>query len=163
MQTFLPFADFEESAQALDTKRLGKQRIEGRQILRALEQGGGWSRHPATLMWSGYELALRLYIDAIDTEWIGRGYKHTLEPVVPACFEEDPENPVPRPWWLGDVRVHESHRRALAAKDPKHYASRVHADGTDPICYFWPDPMSRNAGRWGNDNESPAWWRNRFN
>ena len=28
MQTFLPFADFEETARSLDTRRLGKQRVE---------------------------------------------------------------------------------------------------------------------------------------
>jgi len=38
MQTFLPFPDFEESAYALDQKRLGKQRVETLQIMQALFQ-----------------------------------------------------------------------------------------------------------------------------
>ena len=33
MQTFLPFADFAETAAVLDHRRLGKQRIEVLQIL----------------------------------------------------------------------------------------------------------------------------------
>ena len=37
MQTFLPVADFEESARLLDSPRLGKQRVETLQILRAIE------------------------------------------------------------------------------------------------------------------------------
>lgn len=36
MQTFLPYADFQESAYALDPKRLGKQRVETLQIMQAL-------------------------------------------------------------------------------------------------------------------------------
>ena len=36
MQTFLPVADFVESAKMLDYKRLGKQRVEGMQLLNAM-------------------------------------------------------------------------------------------------------------------------------
>ena len=36
MQTFLPFADFAASAAVLDDRRLGKQRVETLQVLRAL-------------------------------------------------------------------------------------------------------------------------------
>ena len=33
MQTFLPYADFAQSAKVLDMKRLGKQRVEVLQLL----------------------------------------------------------------------------------------------------------------------------------
>ena len=36
MQTFLPYRGFTESARVLDTRRLGKQRVETIQVLRAL-------------------------------------------------------------------------------------------------------------------------------
>ena len=36
MQTFLPYPDFAASAAALDDRRLGKQRVEALQVLRAL-------------------------------------------------------------------------------------------------------------------------------
>lgn len=36
MQTFVPFPDFARSAAVLDDKRLGKQRVEVLQIVRAL-------------------------------------------------------------------------------------------------------------------------------
>ncbi len=36
MQTFLPYPDFKESFRALDSKRLGKQRVEAFQILNAI-------------------------------------------------------------------------------------------------------------------------------
>src|SRR3712207_9220014 len=54
MQTFVPVADFEESARLLDSPRLGKQRVETLQILRALELPDyGWASHPAVAMWRG--------------------------------------------------------------------------------------------------------------
>ena len=36
MQTFTPYADFEKSLRTLDLKRLGKQRVEVIQIIRAV-------------------------------------------------------------------------------------------------------------------------------
>lgn len=37
MQTFLPYPDFKKSLQALDYRRLGKQRVEAYQIIRFLK------------------------------------------------------------------------------------------------------------------------------
>ena len=42
MQTFLPVADFTESARLLDNPRLGKQRVECLQVLRALTGSAAW-------------------------------------------------------------------------------------------------------------------------
>ena len=62
MQTFTPFSDFEASMRVLDRKRLGKQRVEVIQIVRALTVPGyAWGSHPAALMWKGYEEALGRY------------------------------------------------------------------------------------------------------
>jgi len=36
VQTFLPYPDFKQSAACLDYRRLGKQRVEGVQILKAI-------------------------------------------------------------------------------------------------------------------------------
>ena len=45
MQTFLPDPDFARSARCLDRLRLGKQRVEVLQLLRALlVPGSGWSK-----------------------------------------------------------------------------------------------------------------------
>jgi len=47
MQTFLPYPDVEASARVLDTKRLGKQRVECLQVLRGLTiPTYGWCHHP---------------------------------------------------------------------------------------------------------------------
>jgi hypothetical protein len=48
VQTFLPYADFRRSAEVLDPKRLGKQRVECLQVLRGLTVPTyGWRHHPA--------------------------------------------------------------------------------------------------------------------
>ena len=51
MQTFLPFADFRKSAAALDNARLGKQRVECLQILRALSTGPYQVRGGSVFEW----------------------------------------------------------------------------------------------------------------
>jgi len=62
MQTFLPYPDFAQSLRVLDSRRLGKQRLEAMQLLRAISaDGSGWSRHPAAAMWRGYTNALKQY------------------------------------------------------------------------------------------------------
>ena len=46
VQTFLPDPDFVATARLLDGRRLGKQRVEALQILRALHrQSYGWKAH----------------------------------------------------------------------------------------------------------------------
>jgi len=115
MNTFLPYEDFAASARALDSRRLGKQRIEARQILRVLRgQSAGWRHHPAVLIWRGYEDALAAYYNAVVREWIERGYRNAmpLEPV-PASY--------PAPPWLGSSAVHAAYRARLLAKDPVWY------------------------------------------
>ncbi len=80
MQTFLPFADFAASARALDDRRLGKQRVEALQIVRALtRETYGWQHHPAVRMWRGYEEALGSYGIVVCREWRRRGRADTCE------------------------------------------------------------------------------------
>ena len=75
MQTFLPYADFRRTAEALDSPRLGKQRVETLQILRALELPEyGWGNHPAVRMWRGYGPALVCYGLTCVEVWRERGY-----------------------------------------------------------------------------------------
>ena len=79
MQTFLPYSSFIKSVRCLDRQRLGKQRVEALQILNALNgKSKGWTNHPATKMWRGYEEALCLYKDLCIQEWMERGYKNTM-------------------------------------------------------------------------------------
>ena len=79
MQTFLPYPDFKKSLQTLDYRRLGKQRVEAYQILRAIKYGGGWQHHPVTKMWRNHINALKLYHNLCIDEWVRRGYKNSME------------------------------------------------------------------------------------
>src|SRR3712207_9046789 len=75
MQTFLPVADFEESARLLDSPRLGKQRVETLQVLRALELPDyGWTSHPVVRMWRGRTPALVAYGLATVRVWRERRF-----------------------------------------------------------------------------------------
>lgn len=129
MQTFLPYRSFRKSAEALDYRRLGKQRVESRQILKALQTGGGWSNHPATKMWKGYEGALILYSNIFIKEWISRGYNNTM------AILKQPKYKLPK--WLGTPDFHSSHRAALLYKDFDYY--RKFEWSEDPVLdYIWP-------------------------
>src|SRR3954452_1333901 len=80
MQTFLPVADFTDSARLLDSPRLGKQRVETLQILRAIELPDyGWANQPAVLMWRGRTPALVAYGLAMARVWRERGFADTTE------------------------------------------------------------------------------------
>ena len=134
MQTFLPYSDFAESAKCLDRKRLGKQRVECLQILKALtEPGYGWQHHPAVAMWRGHEHCLADYGIAICHAWRRLGYADTC--TVKIMLHQDVNAPPPS--WLGDERLHASHRAALLSKDPSHY-SQFNWKEEPRLDYFWP-------------------------
>ena len=148
MQTFVPYPSFEQSARALDTKRLGKQRVEALQIIRALtRETYGWKHHPAVLMWKGYEEALAAYARAVIEEWCKRGHADTCQATITTDLAEAGITHVRSeaelkkakkmpPWW-GDDAVHLSHRSALLRKDPEYYRAQF-PDEPDDLDYVWP-------------------------
>jgi len=133
MQTFLPYSAFADSAHVLDTRRLGKQRVEAIQVLRALTAPGyGWRHHPAAAMWAGYEEALVRYGLDICAAWCEAGNADTCA----ATLAEDLTRTIGQisvrtqpdlatagelPPWLGNTAFHRSHQSALVRKDPAHY------------------------------------------
>lgn len=141
MQTFLPYFDFNETAKSLDRARLGKQRVECKQILSCLLGIGSdaWKNHPAVKMWKGHENALAFYTLAICDEWRRRGYRDSIrEWVFKEVYTRTSQNHEMPPW-LGDERLHHSHRSNLFRKDPVHYARAFLGstyDSTEP--YWWP-------------------------
>ena len=135
MQTFLPYSDFVRSAQSLDRQRLGKQRVEVIQLLKAMNgESKGWVNHPACRMWENNQEALVVYGLAICSEWISRGYKDT-------CYEKinkySEEAEVVMPSWLGDEDFHTSHQSNLVRKDPDYYGSQF-PDVAPDLEYVWP-------------------------
>lgn len=144
MQTFLPYESFERSARVLDCKRLGKQRLEAKSIIRinvGETSGGSWKSHPAVLMWRGYEPLLSYYGLIITDEWIRRGYKDqqrsffTLKLKEFGCTSQTHLDLL-KPSWLGKEELHQSHRANLLRKEPKHYEQFWDEDPSIP--YYWP-------------------------
>ncbi len=155
MQTFLPYPDFKQSAACLDRQRLGKQRVEVLQLVKALfTNTGGWVNHPAAKMWRGHLLALCAYGVAVCDEWVGRGYKDTCRDKLrgqwSAVLVHPPYNlqrwerdvttiPYTLPSWFGDKLFHASHRSNLLRKDPTWYGQFGWIE--PPILeYVWPTP-----------------------
>jgi hypothetical protein len=148
VQTFLPYADFTASAEVLDGRRLGKQRVEALQILRALTRPAyGWQHHPAVAMWRGYELGLARYGLAVCEHWVSRGHPDTCARTIVADLAAaglpvpDSQAALARraalPPWLGDEHLHRSHQSSLVRKDPAHYR-RYFPDVPDDLAYVWP-------------------------
>ena len=132
MQTFLPHVNFARAASVLDYRRLGKQRVEAKQILKALHiPGYGWKNHPAVTMWRGYEDALCLYYNTIIDEWVRRGYRNNMVTIALDL------KTVVLPPWLGDESFHASHRSNLLRKDPTFYSQYGWSE-PDDLPYVWP-------------------------
>lgn len=148
MQTFLPYPDFDRAVRSLDAKRLGKQRVETIQVVRALTVPGyGWANHPAVLMWKGFEEALGRYGFASCEAWLELGFADTCAATIGADLRAVGIEHVRTqaelaaagdlPPWLGDPAVHLSHRSALVRKDPDFYRPRF-PDAPDDVPYVWP-------------------------
>ena len=141
MQTFLPYPSFVESAAVLDPARLGKQRVETLQLLRAnTVPGYGWRHHPAAKMWNGYLPALVAYGLAMVDAWVALGRPDTVGPQVRDFAPEVdglPQDELELPWWLGDEPFHLAHRSNLVRKDPEFYRPRF-GDVPDDLPYIWP-------------------------
>lgn len=154
MQTFLPYENFKYSAEVLDYRRLGKQRVEVYQLLKALNgetKKGAWRNHPACVMWENNIDCLVYYGLEICKEWISRGYKDTCYGKIAAygseVFQNALANPdcgkinsfLTYPSWINDERVFSSHRSNLLRKDEVFYTKYGWEEGPD-LEYFWPGP-----------------------
>lgn len=147
MQTFLPLASFRQSAACLDNKRLGKQRVECKQILLALGVGVGahepyesrWRNHPAVLMWRDYETQLAAYAAVICKEWRSRGFRDNLLPEFMAAYTvlRSTAPHLPYPQWFGKQAFHSSHRSNLLRKNFGHYRQFGWQEPID-LPYVWP-------------------------
>src|SRR3712207_748878 len=149
MQTFTPYADFEQALRTLDLKRLGKQRVEVIQIVRALTVPGyAWSSHPAVLMWKGYEEALGRYGLTSCEIWTERGFGDSCAATITADLRtagiaeirhyDELQDAGALPPWLFDEAVQLSHRSSLLRKDPEHYGPLFAPDTPRDLDYVWP-------------------------
>lgn len=106
----------------LDYRRLGKQRIEAKQIIDVIEKGnGGWSNHPVTKMWKDNIIGLKYYFNCCVDEWISRGYKNTMEKYEIEFTEESDI----LPWFYYNKQTQESFKASLLRKDTKYYTDKI--------------------------------------
>ena len=152
MQTFLPYADFEASARALDQRRLGKQRVECLQVVRGLiVPTYGWRHHPAVKMWRGHLEALGRYALTCCEVWVAGGRGDTCAATLVTDLgsagvsrvrtQEELAAAGALPSWLGSDDFHRSHQSSLVRKDPDHYRP-LFPDVPDDLPYVWPEPAA---------------------
>lgn len=129
MQTFLPLPDFAASAACLDSRRLGKQRVEVLQLLR-----GNFPHHPASKMWRGHEACLAVYGLYVCNEWRSRGFRDTCYDKIAVYVVGDRSYPN----WFGDEAFHASHRSNLLRKSD--YYVQFGWSESKTLPYVWPTP-----------------------
>jgi hypothetical protein len=134
MNTFLPYPNFKLSAQSLDRQRLGKQRVEVFQLLKAICADGGWKNHPCTKMWSQHTNALVEYGIAVCDEWIGRGYKDTTREKIASFYNPNLTNDYPP--FIGKEDFHIRHRSMLIQKKPEYYKDQF-PNTPEGLEYIW--------------------------
>ena len=138
----------------LDYRRLGKQRIEAKQIIESLENNSlGWSKHPATLSFSKNIDSLKAYYNICIQEWINRGYKCNMKiydeideskysPLIcefdgkKAIFHEDNEKSYPK--FVSFPPYFYAHRASLYRKNNNFYSSKNFPEEYLEKGYFWP-------------------------
>lgn len=160
-----------ETARLLDDKRLGKQRVEAKQIINALEEfdltgritKAGWSNHPAVKSWIGFTNHLKVYFNIIVREWCSRGFNNTMQlyPIderpynIVNCnfdgrtsnYDRSQFNQYSFPFWISFPPFYLSHQASLCRKDPKYYKSLL-CDTLNPYLnygYIWPCNVNSNC------------------
>jgi hypothetical protein len=142
MITFLPFADFQASAESLDRQRLGKQRAEVKMLVQGHLGLGSTStlKHPASKMWLWHTTALIDYGITICREWRRRGYSDSVGAYLELLRSEhaDRDEVPAMPPWLDFDCFHSSHRSRLVDKDPRQYRDGLGWTDDPDQPYLWP-------------------------
>lgn len=118
MQVFIPVANVSQSLRLLDKRRLGKQRVEAKQLIdtilnRPMSNGKprkGWYNHPAAVMCREYLPFLIYYYNQSLTIFAERGGNNNKLKYEPQVGE------LRLPWWWDNDDVHASHRGRLLFK-----------------------------------------------
>ncbi len=131
MNVFMPYPDLRKSVECLDPRRLGNQVYrEGLTLIR-----GGWSRHPAALIWADHKRALTQYclFGLEELERRGRFYPHHKEAFQKYLLEFADTG---LPDIVKDDRFCARHRAALLFKDFDYY-KRFGWTEEPKIEYIW--------------------------
>ena len=161
MQTFLPYPDLLKSLMVLDYRRLGKQRVETKQLLKSMAYAGYATTETVNLK--------NLFV---NTEWenkideiFGVNYKGWANHPARIMWQRNPgalavyhdlsiiawvrrgykNSMLPLsvagkhrlPEWFGNEEFHASHRSNLLRKDPVWYGNYEWTESPD-MEYVWP-------------------------
>jgi hypothetical protein len=131
MNVFLPYPDFQKSAQCLDPQRLGNQLNECRVIISSLEKRHvGWTHHPAVVMFDGFTDALKAFSNEVVDEINRRtGRRFFPKFSLPESFRLPP--------WVGHPDFHSVMRGNLLRKNFPWYSRYQWTDPT-ALGYLWP-------------------------
>lgn len=124
-QTFLPHADFSQTAKTLDNRRLNSSINEGYEayLFNLGNPNDKPLRHPnghcVNRLWKGHESFLRLYITALKAE---ASKNRGMKPMDTPWFlnHETDEYHVPK--WFGSEIFHTLFQRHLLSKNSNHYS-----------------------------------------
>jgi len=161
VNTFVTHDDPVQCAKNLDYRRLGKQRVEAKQILDILlkpenpeDSTKAWSHHPAVLMWRGYTNGLKFYLNCMIEEWVHRGYNNNMnleEYAVSASGDSKETGPpvIKLPWWFTCRQFQLAHQCALLRKDNKYYQdvftlTKEEKEQYFLVGYIWPSKLTLN-------------------
>lgn len=147
MQTFITSTNSNqlkacaETFNMLDSPRLGKQRVEVKQLL-----AGQFPNHPASKMWREHEHALVAYGIICCKAWIKRGHADSLigEFRDRRTMLLDDGFPLVWPWWFGHPGMVRTHQTKLFYKGSPKWVQQ-HAESAPrhrpmQLPYLWPHP-----------------------
>ena len=130
MQVFVPYADAFLCSQVLDPRRLNKQIIECRQILKAINgESSAWVNHPCVKMYKPHAQWLEYYMYALES------FKSSTEHDSQDSDEAKEDWAQTIDWSIRATLITpsfltnefcEQHRRRLYTKDPLFYKSFSH-------------------------------------
>lgn len=128
MQVFMPYVDPKTSASVLDTKRLGKQRVEIKYMLEVMYGMWPYRKHPIIEMWWDYPKYLEQIYYYCVQEWASRGFKNTMPDKIRYALS-DPCTKYEPPPWLRDYTP--QYQGLLLYKDFEFYKDKF--PGVEPI------------------------------
>jgi hypothetical protein len=153
MITWLPDQNLVKSTNFLDHGHITNQAYEAATILHAIAGPGhhtGWSNLKGAAMWKGHDDGLALYLSLVIRQCRAQGIAVPQNP--PYDFEKDYAPNLGNHWlaprlcavadivwpeWLGEEKVHSSHRSNLLRKKPDFYRQFGWTDDPEAEIY-WP-------------------------
>lgn len=172
LYTWLPYADFAQSAACLEPIMLNRQKEDALIVLQVCldcyvgdrkKKTNAWVNHPCVRMWKPWPYALAVYGLYMCKEWQDRGLREftasnrkvvarkPAEGFLQLIEDNKWDGPPEIPPWLGNEALHSSHRAALLKKNPGWYGQfnwteKPYVDLEWPV--WAPDPIKVFKPEW---------------